>query len=408
MQAFTTYIRLVKTLRLTFVFLLGLNFVYSQDTIIEFDVLNQSITEILPVSVDTSIQFDYTAYSIGTLGNQVILDQTPPDSNIFPGTNFSYIMRAGLFNNVSDYPFRTAIKLFGWKNDTLEHNCSGVMIGENFVMTAAHCLYSNVSQSWQFDSLLAIPAWDNGIADPQLPASTVEKIYIFKSYYSGAKPDDIALLKLNEPIGQQIGWIGMAFSNDTSYFAGKVFHKLSYPSAPDPVNPSLVYNGDTLYYNYGEIDLIGSFLGLNSPYAIGIPGQSGSSLFYTNNSEYFSFGVFSYAAQYRHYQITSNILYQFKNIISNNPASISVPFEDISFKIFPNPAFKYFYVEFKNPGHSRLSIQLRDVAGRIVTELKDFTTDKVKVDIENLNSGLYIVSVQNRNNITRRSRLIIK
>jgi hypothetical protein len=312
-----------------------------------------------------------------------------------------------MFHNVSTYPFRTAIKLFGWKNDSLQHNCSGILISENFVLTSAHCLYSISLQGWLYDSLLVYPAYDNGVPNAQLPGSTVEKIYIFKSYFNNSSSDDIALLKLNEPVGQQIGWIGIAFSDDSSYFSDKVFHKLSYPSAPNPLNPSLVYNGDTLYYNYGEIDLIGPFLGLNSSSAIGIQGQSGSSLFYTDNSDYYSFGVFSYSAQYKHYQITNDVFYQLKNIILNNLAGISGSVESHFLKIYPNPAAKYLFVEFNDPNSFNLTLQLKDITGRIIMVVEDISTNRVKIDIGNLNSGLYFVCVLNENNFIANSRLII-
>ena len=153
---------------------------------------------------------------------------------------------------------------------------------------------NSTTQNWLYDSLLIAPAYDNGSYQPSLPNSVVEKYYVFKSYYNHSANDDIALLQLREPVGQQVGWIGIAFSSDPSYFSNKVFHKLSYPAVPNPNNPSQVYNGDTLYYNYGYIDVINSFLGINSHDAYGVPGQSGSSLFYTDNNQYFSFGVLSF------------------------------------------------------------------------------------------------------------------
>lgn len=382
--------------------------VFSQDTIIEYQIFNQQVTEIFPVPVDTSIHFDHTLYSVGILGDQTLLSLTPPVSNLFPGTNFSDIARAELFHQVTDYPIRTAIKLFAWKNGTLEHNCSGILVSENFVLTSAHCLFSPTLQSWLCDSLMAYPAYDNGESNPQLPSSTVEKIYLFKNYYTNQPSDDIALLKLTDPIGQQTGWIGIAFSQDTNYFTGKVFHKLSYPSAPNPINPFLIYNGDTLYYNYGEIDCLGPFLGLNSPNAVGIPGQSGSSLFYTDNQEYYSFGVFSYSSLFRHYQITNNSFFQLKNVILDNPAGIPGSKEQEYTRVYPNPAKNHIQIESSQSFSPYMTVQIMDITGRVMIEVKDLTANMVTIDIGQLTNGMYFIRLQNWKDFHFECRPMIK
>ncbi|PCH98409.1 MAG: hypothetical protein COB85_01570 [Bacteroidetes bacterium] len=379
------------------------------DTILVYDVQSMTLDTILPVSIDTSIVFDNTSSSIGSLGSQAFLSLTAPTTNLFSGSNFSDIVRAELFYTVTDYPLRTAIKLFGWINDTLYQGCSAIMIGENLVLTAAHCIRFN--QNWVFDSIMVAPAYDNGSYQSVIPTSLVDKYYIFESWYDGWS-DDIAILQLRQPIGQQIGWIGLAFSSDTSYFSGKVFHKLSYPGVTSPWDSTKVYNGDTLYYNYGYIDNISAnALGVNSPEALGIPGQSGSSLFYTDNSEYYSFGVFSLSANYRHPQITRNIFYQLKNIIDNYAVSVRGTHPSIDFfKIYPNPSSGRFTLEIQVEEPQEVVLRILSILGQeILIEKRKpkFGLYRVEVDISTHSKGLYLLQITTKQGVLAK-RIVIE
>lgn len=376
---------------LPFLFALILCDVYSQsDTIIAYDVRSQSVSEILPVLFDESAIFEHTSHSLGLM-DKVELDLNPPNWNLYAGTEFMKMERAELFFDIANYPVCTAVKLFNFTNDSLSQGCSGVLVGENLVLTAAHCI-SDHQGNWRADSIMVATGFDNGEYHSDLPRSIVSKYYIFKSYYDSRSSMDYALLELEKPIGQQAGWIGMAFTTDTSFFSDKVFHKFSYPIDASSVDTTIHVNGDTLYYNYGKIDMLSDhLLGLNSDEARLIPGQSGSSLFFTDNFDYYTLGIAIFSSHYIHYRISNNVFYQFKNVMDNyTGTSINHIVKKDGFTIYPNPVSNIARVEFDNRSNQTYTISIFDIMGRIV-KTESTTENTLHIDGSVLHSGVYQV-----------------
>jgi hypothetical protein len=363
------------------------------DTLIAYNVNNKSISIIAPVTINNTNTFDKTNSNIGTLGNQVPLSLTPPTTNLINNTHFSDIVRAELFFDVEEYPIRTATRLFQYKNGTSIIGCSGIMVGNNFVLTAAHCAYDYVNQSFNYDSILIVPGYDNAMPQPTLPTSLVEKVYIFKTFYDSNAFDDIALLQLKQPIGNKIGWIGMAFNSDTNYFNGKVFHKLSYPATNSSIDTTKHYNGDTLYYNYGNISNISpNELGLNLLKDYGIQGQSGSSFFYTDNVDYYSFGVMSFI-DYFHYKINKNVFYQLENVLNNSTTeNHDIPNKKNTVAIYPNPFTTSTLIKLNSPAVNA-SLYVYNLYGQLVREVNAINEDAIVLQKDNLQSGIYFIKL---------------
>ncbi|MGH1365795.1 MAG: trypsin-like serine protease [Calditrichia bacterium] len=312
------------------------------DTLAVYDVHSTQVNFIAPSVFDTTVAFDNTDAEPGAFPGFTQLETTPPAITP-PNSGFTDLLPThGLFNR-RDYPIRTAVKLFKYESDTLAHLCTGLMVSEGLVLTSAHCLAFNLDTTGVrifVDSVRAMPAFDNGIEDQQFKSSVSTKYYLPKSWYDGSGVDDIALIALDKPLGLQTGWIGIAFSEDTSFFQNSVFHKLSYPAAVDPSDPTRIFNGDTLYYNYGTLDEINDrFLGFN---LTGITGQSGSPLIYTDNSVYYTLGVLNWAFRSRHYRINRGMFYALKSIVDDISTGLDEP-EDMlpeAFSIsqnYPNP-----------------------------------------------------------------------
>lgn len=399
----TTLVNPIKTknlnacLLLILLFFIPPNFFAQPDTIIVYDYSSNVTSTILPVSFNPSITFNKTSANIGSLGNQVQVGVTPPTTNLFVGSNFSDLDKATNFFNLSTYPSRTAVALREYSLSTTKPRCSGIMVSPNFVLTAAHCVYNYPGATfYQQDSLGVFPAYNNGVQAIGIPSSTVKKAYIFKSFYDKKSFDDIALLELKKPIGNQVGWVGMAFTTSFGNYANKVFHKFSYPAAiAQPVNKP--YNGDTMYYNYGYIDTLNPFLGVNSSAAIGIQGQSGSSFLYTDNIDFYSMGVMIFSSNYLHYRITKDVFYQFQNVMLNNTVSVKEnSSKKINLKVYPSPFQDNLKIDFNFT--DSFSLELVNNIGQVVLKASTVSKDSLELNTTSLEKGMYILKVRTVNN----------
>ena len=375
---------------------------YSQtDTLISYNIETRQIDICSPIIIDTTKLFDHTEWNYGTESGLDLLNLTPPEST-FQNSGFTDLTPVHDYFSVSNYPARTAVEIFFINNDSLKKVCSGVLVAENYVLTDCHCtgVYDS-NNVFQFqDSIVVSPAFDNGKDNPLFGKGVGIGYITFKSNMKGFLQKDIALIKVKEEIGSKTGWIGIAFSKDDNYYRNEVFHKFSYPGTVDPTDSTRIFNGDTLYYNYGTLDLIEArWLGYN---ITGIPGQSGSSLFYTNNNEYYSLGTHVWASQSRHLRITPEIFYAFKPIINDGISNIS---DDNAIsnsyhlsEAYPNPFNPRVTLNYELPMGSRVKLTIYNILGEEVATLVDgFETagyKSVEFDASNVSSGVYFYRLQ--------------
>ncbi len=396
-----------KSISLVIFVLLALKFKAQPDTLIVYDLASHNIDTVLPVTFNQSITSDKTSFSYGTLVNPVPLSLVPPGSNLFNGSSFSALAKASSFFNVTDYPIRTAVALRTYSNGISSRWCSGTMVAPGFVLSAGHCAFF-AGNFKACDSMQAIPAYNNGIAQSNIPTSMVKRVYIFKSYYDNKQWDDIALFELKKSIGIQSGWVGIGFDSSPTFITTKVFHKFSYPGAAQPSNPNMVYNGDTLYYNYGYIDEMQGGYVVNSSAAEGVPGQSGSSFLYTDNSDYYSVAVMNFSSLYRHYNITNSVFYQLKNIIVNSPLTVKENkgiINNVNF--YPNPFQGNAVLEFDYDPAEKYNVQIKDGLGRIVQTISVINSGHIIVSQNELGKGLYILELSTAKGYNYKSKIIV-
>jgi hypothetical protein len=386
------------------------------DTLIRYNPESGKMSICNTIIIDSTRIFDHTEWNYGSENGFDLLNLTPP-GNTYPNAGFTDYSPAHNYYSVDHYPVRTAVKLFFIVNDSLKQKCSGILVARNYILTDCHCIGDyDSNRVFQFqDSISVSPAFDNGKENSVFGKSLGIEYITFMSNMKDYWHKDIALIKLKEEIGNKTGWVGIAFSKDDSYYGNKVFHKFSYPGVVEPAYDSTkIFNGDTLYYNYGVLDFVeNDWLGYN---ILGIRGQSGSSLIYTDNEEYYSIGTLIFSMINQHIRITPEIFYAFKSIISSSSSNVENTKGIISSyylsEAYPNPFNPRTKINYVLPGTCLVRLKVYDVLGREVQTLVNGVQTQGKHEItfdgSRLSSGMYMYSLQSGNYIIFKKMLLLK
>ncbi len=231
-------------------------------------------------------------------------------------SDFSPLFRTrDLFGDVKQFPSSAVVKLIYYIDGQEVSTCTGTLIAEDFIITAAHC--TTRGQGKFPDRILVLPLYDNGDSEYLNSLISVEKAY-FLSDFNFLEDDDrsnydMAIYKINTKLGNKLGYIGL----DPKQNLPSRIYTFSYPNKTtisyleaikEDYTDSLVieaidkvieknklktpdFNRNNQYFYFGNIfkhDINQSYFEGGSPYTI--PGESGASRITEN---FYLVGIYS-------------------------------------------------------------------------------------------------------------------
>ncbi len=170
-----------------------------------------------------------------------------------------------LINNPQNYPLCVNCKLYITFPNGLTYHGSAVLIDDNFVLTAGHCVHSQDDGGWA-TSVEVIPAYDNG--SKPYGSAWATNLYSWTGWTQNEDFDhDMGAIRLNTSVGYSTGWYGYGYTNNLNFYENYRFYNPGYPA-------EWPYNGLFMYYWYGTFDDANTYILYFNSLAYG--GQSGS------------------------------------------------------------------------------------------------------------------------------------
>lgn len=170
----------------------------------------------------------------------------------------------GLDTYFGKWPWQALVKEATWLGIFVKNKCGGVLINDRYVLTAAHC------QPGFLSSLIVILGeYDlSGDFESLKPVTrNVKKMIVHRDYNSQTFENDLALLKMDQPVEFQPHIVAICLPEDNEDFTGKIAHvsgwgKLSHggsiPNILQEVHVPIVTNSkcQKMFLSAGHIKAI--------------------------------------------------------------------------------------------------------------------------------------------------------
>ncbi len=139
----------------------------------------------------------------------------------------------------SDYPWRCTGRIFTyttWPSAGWAWSGSGALVGPRHVLTAGHVAPWG-SQSW---AMLFVPSFWDGASI--FGAGAQSYVSDFRGWNPGVSAHDVCVLRLYEPLGDNLGWLGTR-TYDDAWEGGNYWSLTGYPGAIAGANRPVYQSG---------------------------------------------------------------------------------------------------------------------------------------------------------------------
>ncbi|QHI96700.1 trypsin-like serine protease [Xylophilus rhododendri] len=217
--------------------------------------------------------------------------------------------------NTKTFPYRCIGLLSAYvMNDEgvkLMKTATGWLVAPDLIVTAAHVVFDLTYKRWSFD--ITFYAGADGTVEPST-RSQMKQVWLDQTFVDEGKAGrstqiyDWAILRLQDPIGQQTGWMGVEWSPEVDAFAGARASMAGYPGVVENANVT-----GTLWLS--EEQVLTSAPDQFRVDIDGTKGQSGAPVYLAD--DYTAIGLFTGSFQGVEFNWTRRITHQIYSLIRN-------------------------------------------------------------------------------------------